>query len=214
MWSETQGCISFPHIHISIKIPHEGNKGFIMRYEYYCWRIALKLSSFSFSHSQRICILPLTNPLSSGLGFWLKSPILSSPQQRPHMSSQALQPSMIVLLIDWPSLSRLIHLSLYTNCPLTSLTRTNRWTKYGVPEPQREKNENRLDAPRPCHGKEKESAEIRSLLANAVKKDALPELLRGKGQSKCLQSVTRQKKKETCSILADKWAQQSTLTAI
>lgn len=30
MWSETQGYISFPHIHISIKIPHEGNKGFIM----------------------------------------------------------------------------------------------------------------------------------------------------------------------------------------
>lgn len=78
MWSETRGCISFPHIRISIKIPHEGNKGFIMWYKYYSRRIALKLSSFSFSHSQRIFILLLTDGLfSPGLGFWLKGPVLS-----------------------------------------------------------------------------------------------------------------------------------------
>lgn len=70
-WSETQGCVSFPHIHIGIKIPHKGNKGFIIWYEYHCQGIALKLSLISFSHSERIFIL------SSGLGFWLKKPILS-----------------------------------------------------------------------------------------------------------------------------------------
>lgn len=71
------------------------------------------------------------------------------------------------------------------------------------PEPQREKNENQLDASPPCHSEKKQGAEIRSLLANEVKTDALLELLCGKGQSKRLQSVTGREKKRF-SILAEK----------
>lgn len=95
----------------------------------------------------------------------------------------------MALPIVWPLLSCLVHLSLYTNCPLTSLTRTNHWTKYGVPQPQREKNEKVLGAPHYVMERKKERAEIGSCLANEVKTESLLERLCDKGQSKHLQSV-------------------------
>lgn len=113
---------------------------------------------------------------------------------------RALQPSMIVLLIDWPSLSRLIHLSLYTHCPLTNPTRTNRSTIYAVPRPQREKNEDGLGALHHVATRKRESAEIRSLLANEVKRNILPAPSCAKGQWKRLQSARREKKKKQTQV--------------
>lgn len=67
MWSETQGCISFPHIHISITIPHKGNKGFIMWYKYYCQRIALKYLHFPFPIHRGYLLFRSQTPL-----FWIR----------------------------------------------------------------------------------------------------------------------------------------------
>ena len=154
-------------------------------------------------------------PLSSGLGFWLKSPTLSFHFPAAAASYEFPSPSALydcvtdrLTLIVSPHPSVTLH-QLSSDKPDQDKSLNKIWCPRTT---KREKWES-VRCPAPCHGEEKESAEIRSLLANEVKKDALLELLRGKGQSKCLQSV-RRKKKETCSILADKWVQQSTLTAI
>lgn len=171
--------------HISIKIPHEGNKGFIMWYEYYCWGIALKLSSFSFSHSHSIFILPLKKTLSSGLGFWLKSDVVRFHFPAALASYEFSSPSALhdcvtdrLTLIVSPHPSVTLH-QLSSDKPDQDKSLNKIWCPATT---KREKWESVRCSP-PCQSNKKESAKIRSLLANEVKKDALPELICGKGQS-------------------------------
>lgn len=203
MWSETEGCISFPHIHISIKIPHEGNKGFIIWYKYYSRRIALRLSSFFLFPFTEDIYSSSHKPLSCGLVFWLKSPILSFHFPAAPASYELPSPSALydcvtdrLTLIVSPHPSVTLH-QLSSDKPDQDKSLNKIWCPRTT---KREKWES-VRCSLPCHSKKKESAEIRSFLANEVKKDALLELLCGKGQSKRLQSVTRQKKKRCVAFL-------------
>lgn len=146
-------------------------------------------------------------PLSSGLGVWLKNlTLFTSLQHRPHMSPQALQPSMIVLLIDWPSLSRLIHLSLYANCPLTRLTRTNRWNKIWCPRTTKREKWESVSCSLPRRSKKKESAEIRSRYCKWSEKGMLCRscFVAKVNRNIFNQWLDKKKKKRRFNILAEK----------
>lgn len=119
-----------------------------MWYRSYSQRIALKLSSFSLSHSQRIFMLPHTNPFGSG--FWLKDP----------HTEFSLSHSAGLIWVPKPfSPLWLCYWSTDPHCLASSIchfTPTVLWQaqpgqigeqKSGVPEPQRKKNENQSDAP-------------------------------------------------------------------
>lgn len=130
------------------------------------------------------------------------------------MSPQALQPSMIVLLIDWPSLSRLIHLSLYANCPLTRLTRTNRWNKIWCPRTTKREKWESVSCSLPRRSKKKESAEIRSRYCKWSEKGML---CRSCFVAKVNRNIFNQwldkKKKRDVLTFLQKKVQQSTFTA-
>lgn len=136
-------------------------------------------------------------PLSSGSGFWLRSPIESFHFPADLASYEFPSPSALydcvtdrLTLIVSPHPSVTLH-QLSSDKPDQDKSLNKIWCPTTT---KREKWES-VRSSLPCHSKKKESAEIRSLLANEVKKDALLELLCGKGQSKHLQSVTRQKEK-------------------
>lgn len=187
MWSETQGCISFPHIHISIKIPHDN----------VIWILLLRNCSqiifiFLFSFTQHI-YSSSHKPLSSGLCFWLKSHVVSFHFPAALASYEFPSPSALhdcvtdrLTLIVSPHPSVTLH-QLSSDKPDQDKSLNKIWCPATT---KREKWESVRRSP-PCQSNKKESAKIRSLLANEVKKDALPELICGKGQLECLQSVSR-----------------------
>lgn len=214
MWSKTGVCISFPHFHISIKIPHEGNKGFIMQYKYYCPRITLKLSF--------IFLFPFTEDIYSSAHkpsfFWIRLLIKephtafslprSSSSSRLYMSSWA--PSA---LYDCVTDRLTLIVSPHPSVTLHQLSSD---------KPDQDKSPNKIWCPRPTKREKWESVSPSPAVSQPEKgecwnkissckwsekkrkkKDALPEPLCGKGQSKHRPSVARQKKKRF-SILAEK----------
>lgn len=201
MWFETKGCISFPRIHISIKIPHEGNKAYDIHI------IVKELHSnyvhFLFPiHKRYVSFLSLTS--FSWIRFLIKDPHIPAPASYAFGSPSALCDCVTdcLTLIVSPHPSVTLH-QLSSDKPDQDKSLNKIWCPATT---KREKWES-VRCSLPCHSEKKESTEKRALLANEVKKDALLELLCGKGQSKHLQSVSRQKKKCCVAFLQKKWVQ-------
>lgn len=143
----------------------------IMSFIYYSERIVFKWSSFSFSHSQRIFILPFVTPFS-WIRLLIKEPHTPAPAwcefQSPSFLCDCVTDRLTLIVSPHPSVT--LH-QLSSDKPDRDKSLNKIWCPATT---KREKWES-VRCSLPCHSKEKETTERRSLLANEVKKDALLE---------------------------------------